>query len=64
MPITYYTKEEYDKMKSELEIKCTTLVYEIKNLRNEDCRIGLKSVSCGSCSYVNNCFSRNKYFSK
>lgn len=64
MPITYYTKEEYDTKRLFLEGQATVLCHQLKKKDNEPCRMDFKEVSCGDCRYNDSCYSVYKYFCK
>lgn len=71
MPVTYYTKEEYDSMKRDLENQVNQLCFMIKDLKGEPCNkysYGERRTCCGKCQFnrgeIASCTSNNKYFSK
>lgn len=64
MPITYYTQEEYNEMKSKMNCNILALLKKIKKLENAYCMANGTGYECGSCDDKYLCPYELKYFSK
>lgn len=70
MPVTYYSAQEYETLKRNLEADINNLCQQIRTLRGEPCRQRGDTICCGQCQFHKyqdggpKCTDRLKYLSK